>query len=89
MGFSTATFYNCYKTGTTLLSAYVVEDISDLNLFPMYVSMSISICLGVTSGIHRFRKSSYLLSELRKMVWFIVCNETLIAQVVVNPIIIR
>jgi hypothetical protein len=42
----------------------------------MNVSMSISICLGVTSGIHRFRESSYLLSELRKMVWFIVCNGT-------------
>jgi hypothetical protein len=28
------------------------------------------------SGIHRFRESSYLLSELRKMVWFIVCNGT-------------
>jgi hypothetical protein len=30
--------------------------------------MNISICLGVISGIHRFRESSYLLRELRKMV---------------------
>jgi len=45
---------------------------SALNLFAMYVSMSTSIpiCLNVTSGIQRFRESSYLLSELRQMAWF-------------------
>jgi len=49
---------------------------SALNLFAMYVSMSIPICLNATSGIQRFRESPYLLGELRKIVWFMVCNGT-------------